>query len=185
LENCPCCDTLNPSADHLIIHSSNLCQKEPLEKRTYSRADGLIQHMRQYHFKEYVDTPKRRRRLREEWRIESEEIPQDSPVLLCGFCGDRSKCWKDRIEHVGRHFQMGADMTHWWIKRADMCCITNTFASEINNHNPASDLSSTVPDNNPRSDNLFDHLPFREKENHSQSLCLVCNSSVMDAVWHD
>jgi hypothetical protein len=119
LEHCPCCNVARPTPEHLSIHSPHICEDQPIESRSYSRQDGLIQHILLCHSNGVRDTPGWRKQLGERARKELPTIPSDSKVLFCGFCGHRSVWWEDRMGHIGNHFEAGYDLTQWWLSRAN------------------------------------------------------------------
>jgi hypothetical protein len=121
LEYCPCCNIIQPKPDHLLNHASQLCENESVESRSFSRQDHLVQHMQLCHPNASGDTAGWRRQLGKRSRQALEPIPPNSKTLICGFCGYTSTWWEDRVEHVGNHFQAGADLTQWWLKRANNC----------------------------------------------------------------
>jgi hypothetical protein len=118
-QECPCCFSPSPSPDHLTTHDEKNCLKMPLEDRTFTRLDHLMQHMEQYHMRTHIITLERRKELGKRWLREAEPLPDYSMALKCGFCGYRSNTWKDRVQHVGNHLQQGADLSQWWLRRSD------------------------------------------------------------------
>jgi hypothetical protein len=121
LEYCPCCNVFRPTAENLLTHCSNSCNNESIEGRSFSRQDHLMQHMRLCHPNRTEDTAGWRRQLGKSSRRDLSPIPLDSTALVCGFCGHRPTWWGDRVEHIGNHFQTGADLTEWWLSRANNC----------------------------------------------------------------
>jgi hypothetical protein len=101
-------------------------------------------------------------------------VLQDSPILLCGFCGHRSKCWKDRLKHVGDHFQNRTDLTQWWLKRADNCSTTIFVSSELSNEDPAHNSSGIACNDKPPSENLS-LSKAQSEESPAQIVRLTCN----------
>lgn len=112
-DRCPFCSKNNPSPSHLADHNYLSCQEKPLSERTFSRQDHFLQHISQVHKVSPGQKPLRLTELLEAWR---HPLPLKSghQALHCGFCGKTFNTYKERTEHVGRHFAEGTEMMSWW-----------------------------------------------------------------------
>ncbi|KAF2636361.1 hypothetical protein P280DRAFT_156173 [Massarina eburnea CBS 473.64] len=115
-ERCPFCSERDPSTSHLADHNYTSCQSKPLSERTFSRKDFFLQHINQEHKVSPGQKPLRLTELLEAWRHPL-PLKQGHQALHCGFCGITFKTYKDRMEHVARHFGQGLDMMSWWSAR--------------------------------------------------------------------
>lgn len=92
------------------------CMENSIENRIFFRKDWFKQHYDK-HLKRILpgeDT---------HWEVETiraDPIPEDHPALSCGFCGERLPDWDSRMKHLAAHFDSGANLSQWWLKRAQV-----------------------------------------------------------------
>lgn len=101
--HCAYCGALDPSPEHLKLHSHSGCRKgiDSTDVRTYQRKDHLIQHLRGFHqLDELPDV--------EQWKV-------SGPIITsrCGFCDERLPSWEVRASHLTAHFRSGKTMGDW------------------------------------------------------------------------
>jgi hypothetical protein len=113
---CPFCAKSNPSPSHLADHNYLSCQEKPLSERTFSRQDHFLQHISQVHKVSPGQKPLRLTELLTAWRHPL-PLKAGHQALHCGFCGRTFGTYKERTEHVGKHFMEGLDMMSWWNDR--------------------------------------------------------------------
>lgn len=133
-ERCPFCAKSNPSPSHLADHNYLSCQEKSLSERTFSRQDHFLQHISQVHKVSPGQKPLRLTELLTAWR---HPLPLKSghQALHCGFCGRTFKSYKERTEHVAKHFMEGLDMMSWWNDRVSHD-IPHPKPSEAMNRDP-------------------------------------------------
>jgi hypothetical protein len=100
-EACAFCRAPNPTKEHLEMHNYFTCQEKTVQERTFYRKDHLNQHLRLMHDVKFDP-------WMEHWRSATTEIKS-----RCGFCEANFTTWKDRVDHLARHFKSGADMAQW------------------------------------------------------------------------
>ncbi|KAF2281221.1 uncharacterized protein EI97DRAFT_23366 [Westerdykella ornata] len=115
-ERCPFCAKSNPSPSHLADHNYLSCQEKPLSERTFSRQDHFLQHISQVHKVSPGQKPVRLTELLTAWRHPL-PLKRGHQALHCGFCGTTFVSYRERTEHVSRHFLEGFDMMSWWDER--------------------------------------------------------------------
>jgi hypothetical protein len=115
-ERCPFCAKSNPSPSHLADHNYFSCQKKSLSERTFNRQDHFLQHVSQVHKVSPRQKPLRLTELLAAWRHPL-PLKKGHQALHCGFCGLTFLSYKERTEHVGKHFLEGLDMMSWWNER--------------------------------------------------------------------
>ena len=98
--HCAYCNVLDPNAEHLVSHNHGACENEG-RTATFSRKDHLIQHLRLVHHIETLP-------LIDSWKNEGPPVSS-----RCGFCDIRMPTWKERVDHLAKHFHMGATMHDW------------------------------------------------------------------------
>lgn len=115
-DKCPFCSKNNPSPSHLADHNYLSCQEKPLSERTFSRQDHFLQHISQEHKVSPGQKPLRMAELLAAWRHPL-PLKKGHQALHCGFCGKTFASYKERTEHVSKHFMEGLDMMSWWSSR--------------------------------------------------------------------
>ncbi|KAI0167995.1 hypothetical protein BJ166DRAFT_577535 [Pestalotiopsis sp. NC0098] len=100
--HCVYCNLPDVTREHLVVaHAHGSCETES-QVREFGRRDHLVQHLRQIHKVEaappFVD----------EWKVDASAI-----TCRCGFCGAQMSSWKERSDHISRHFREGAVMNDW------------------------------------------------------------------------
>jgi hypothetical protein len=113
---CPFCGKSNPSPAHLADHNYFSCQEKLLSERTYSRQDHFLQHISQVHKVSPDQKPQRLTELLSAWKHPL-PLKTGHQALHCGFCGRTFPSYRERTEHVGKHFMDGLDMMSWWNDR--------------------------------------------------------------------
>ncbi|TKA76848.1 hypothetical protein B0A49_03398 [Cryomyces minteri] len=100
-KKCVYCDTLDPSAEHLEMHSHDACEDKGIAGRTFYRKDHLRQHLNLVHHCAMIDSMNT-------WKSAAQYINS-----RCGFCGQKFTQWQDRVDHLAKHFRNGAHMKDW------------------------------------------------------------------------
>lgn len=98
--HCAYCNVLDPDAEHLESHNHGACENGG-RTSTFSRKDHLVQHLRLVHHIETLP-------LIDSWKDEGPPVSS-----RCGFCDIRMPTWKERVDHLAKHFRMGATMHDW------------------------------------------------------------------------
>lgn len=110
LSRCPFCvsEGISPRrVQSCLSHNTLECWRQPFDKRAFFRKDAILQHIERFHrcsqaFKTNVNR----------WIRPVQGANYD---LKCHFCGLLCQSWDDRIDHVGAHFENGANMTDWTV----------------------------------------------------------------------
>lgn len=93
------------------------CPLETFDQRLFFRKDNFFGHVRRCHgFPEDASMPTSPLYV-EQFVISLAPIPSDHRVLKCGFCGEYSSTWENRVSHVSEHFKRGIDLSSWWMGR--------------------------------------------------------------------
>ncbi|KAF2007753.1 hypothetical protein P154DRAFT_2630 [Amniculicola lignicola CBS 123094] len=126
-------DESNPSNHHLEAHHHTPCINAPLDSRTFSRKDKLLQHLAQVH--RHKKLPKR---TSDDW---CRPIQRDV-VFMCGLCGRILPDWPTRCDHIASHFVDGIAMNMWLLSPGAMIPSVD-FSSE--KFEPKSDPDAEYP----------------------------------------
>jgi hypothetical protein len=76
----------------------------PCSRLPFKRSDHLREHLRKDH------------KCTDVSRVEAGRqciIPENSFNKQCGFCGQITRNWLDRIDHIAEHFKNGKNMSEW------------------------------------------------------------------------
>ncbi|ENH75473.1 hypothetical protein FOC1_g10005445 [Fusarium oxysporum f. sp. cubense race 1] len=76
-------------------------RKGSLKGRVTNRKDHLTQHLRLVHHVKTVP-------VIDSWKVEGPPVKS-----RCGICGLRMETWKERVEHLAKHFRKGDTMADW------------------------------------------------------------------------
>ncbi|EXK28305.1 hypothetical protein FOXG_09985 [Fusarium oxysporum f. sp. lycopersici 4287] len=98
--HCAYCSQLDPTPEHLETHNHAGCQNDD-KLPVFSRKDHLTQHLRLVHHVKTVP-------VIESWKVEGPPVKS-----RCGICGLRMEAWKERVEHLAKHFRKGDTMADW------------------------------------------------------------------------
>lgn len=98
--HCAYCSQLDPTPEHLETHNHAGCQNDD-KPPIFSRKDHLTQHLRLVHHVKTVP-------VIDSWKVEGPPVKS-----RCGICGLRMETWKERVEHLAKHFRKGATMADW------------------------------------------------------------------------
>ncbi|KAF5022202.1 hypothetical protein F66182_5789 [Fusarium sp. NRRL 66182] len=98
--HCAYCSQLDPTPDHLETHNHDGCQNDE-KPHVFSRKDHLVQHLRLVH---HVKTLP----IIDSWKVQGPPI-----ASRCGICNIRIESWKERVEHLAKHFRDGKTMDDW------------------------------------------------------------------------
>ncbi|MCJ1469981.1 hypothetical protein MMC07_008626 [Pseudocyphellaria aurata] len=104
---CAFCDEPNPTDEHLNSkHDVSLCFDKPTEERSFSRADGLLRHLKDSHNASIRIPPN-------SWMVPTYE--DGVKQFWCGFCRDYLRTnWNSWCNHKADHFTKdNFDMTRW------------------------------------------------------------------------
>ncbi|KAF2852157.1 hypothetical protein T440DRAFT_553594 [Plenodomus tracheiphilus IPT5] len=107
---CIFCSDVVSDLDHFEQHNIRTCIGEDKLQRTFSRKDGLKQHVLQKHLttaNDYV------RKGFEPPQIWSEQAEMSLDAKWCGFCLQSFETTTLRMKHVAQHFKDGCHMTDW------------------------------------------------------------------------
>ncbi|KAF2716993.1 hypothetical protein K431DRAFT_197664, partial [Polychaeton citri CBS 116435] len=96
--HCAYCNALDPTPAHLAEHNYQPCAER---SRSFRRKDHLVQHLRLAHKLETMP-------LIGDWKIVTDVV-----TSRCGFCDQRLADWKERTEHLAKHFRKGSTMEDW------------------------------------------------------------------------
>ena len=115
LQSCVFCGSPKPSEAHLKGHRVHECYAKPEAERSFSRFDGLIQHIKQIHHSSFVHPPSKAtslwcRLIFSSW---GRPIPGRQTQWQCGFCPSTLMDWDQRATHIAKHFLRGEDMSGW------------------------------------------------------------------------
>lgn len=113
MDTCFVCGSQDPTYGHIIEQHFEKCIQRPESDRTFFRRDNLAQHIKHFHLKDTADDCTIPSTVLDLWQRTMPELPLDSPLLRCGFCDERLVSWKNRLAHVGIHFEKGLDMLSW------------------------------------------------------------------------
>lgn len=108
---CPFCGIPAPTDDHLTSeHKAFLCLEKPENKRVFTRPDGLMRHMRQFHKAiPSIRAPP------ESWMVPMDEY--ETRPYWCGFCSVwLGTVWQRRVTHISNHYNDPNncfDMAQW------------------------------------------------------------------------
>ena len=133
---CPFCGHARPDGAHMAGHRYQQCRSQPESQRTFYRRDHFTQHLHHVHFANIKHPSVRvgcQSRLMETegsyfgcknlaltWRRFGAPMKRDDPMMHCGFCGKRSKDWRERCEHVAEHLRArDLDRSAWWGDRKE------------------------------------------------------------------
>ncbi|KAH7237133.1 uncharacterized protein BKA55DRAFT_597607 [Fusarium redolens] len=92
-----CCDRFKK---HLDTHNHAGCQNDD-KSPIFSRKDHLTQHLRLVHHVKTIP-------VIDSWKVEGPPVKS-----RCGICGLRMETWKERVEHLAKHFRKGDTMADW------------------------------------------------------------------------
>ena len=109
---CSYCDMKNPTGSHLATqHWGDIGSPgvaDPGCRKQFTRKDHYLIHLKSVHGERDMERYE---------PISRVDLPDrlDGWYRWCGFCGseDCFARWKNRIDHIGRHFKHGKDMRHW------------------------------------------------------------------------
>ncbi|KAI8937193.1 hypothetical protein NX059_006403 [Plenodomus lindquistii] len=104
-----CSDIVNDMA-HFGQHGINSCYGEDKRQRTFSRKDGLKQHVLQKHLVTANDYIRKGFEPPQCW---SEQAEMSLDARWCGFCLESFDNTPARMKHVAQHFKDGSDMVTW------------------------------------------------------------------------
>lgn len=93
------------------ICKDRACSNKPIEGLIFFREDLFTQHR--------VKHAPHGQPLAKFEVISANPIPEAHPTLQCGFCGERLPDWANRVTHIAAHFEQGANLSSWWLKRAE------------------------------------------------------------------
>src|SRR5437667_10495297 len=104
---CAYCSVLDPDVSYVTREHRDClaCFDKPLlhRERTFYRKDHYKIHVRSIH-----------RNIPLDGCLATSHFSVDSNFdRRCGFCRHQFSCWKDRIKHIGKHFEDGKDMLGW------------------------------------------------------------------------
>ena len=85
-------------------HSSKECFAKKQEERSFTRKDGLQQHLKQKHGLEGFP-------VLDHWRRPISSA--DNKETSCGFCEFEPPNWDSRAKHIAQHFRDGYGMRSW------------------------------------------------------------------------
>lgn len=97
---CRFCEAPFPVDAHWDEHEFLICARKPVQDRSFSRKDHLLQHLRKFHGCTKVPEI-------ETWRKEANIHSR------CGFCGSSLPTWRERADHLTDHFKAGFSMHQW------------------------------------------------------------------------
>jgi hypothetical protein len=100
----PCfyCTYPHDSLDQMSRHNHLLCVEKPEATRTFTRRDGLVQHLHTAH--KGIDLA-HMDDLIQRWQRKLPPLDPGNPILVCSFCCFVSPDWESRVNHVGNHFK--------------------------------------------------------------------------------
>ncbi|KAF2998388.1 hypothetical protein E8E14_001438 [Neopestalotiopsis sp. 37M] len=119
--HCVYCNLPDVSQEHLLkTHAHGSCEGEN-QVREFGRRDHLVQHLRQIH---KVDAAPA---CIDDWKVDAPPI-----TCRCGFCNTPLSSWKERADHLARHFRDGSTMDDWQGDHG----FDKAIASQVNNAIP-------------------------------------------------
>ncbi|ETS80129.1 hypothetical protein PFICI_07658 [Pestalotiopsis fici W106-1] len=119
--HCVYCNLPDVSQEHLVkTHAHGSCEGEN-QVREFGRRDHLVQHLRQIH---KIDAAPA---CIDDWKVDAPPI-----ACRCGFCNTQLNSWKERADHLARHFRDGSTMDDWQGDHG----FEKPIASQVNNAIP-------------------------------------------------
>ena len=114
--NCQYCLVPHPSPQHLEEHNHKRCKDRPELERTFLRRDHLVQHFVRFH---HCTQELASKCVAKASATPAEPLEPNHAALHCGYCGQRSTNWDDRVNHICGHYKTGVDPLDWWTQRVD------------------------------------------------------------------
>ena len=96
---CSHCGTLNPGEEHSRVHGIERCNTQ------YKRREKIVKHLKDYHM---VSERAVGESLADNWRCD-----QGKQFWACGFCVMLFDSFKDRLHHIGKHYDEGQRLEQW------------------------------------------------------------------------
>ncbi|KAH6667911.1 hypothetical protein B0J14DRAFT_174444 [Halenospora varia] len=102
---CIFCGKERSTTYHLDTHGFSKCAKRSISKRTYTRKDQFVQHLRSFH-----RLPSVPQKLLGHYKT---TLVTAEKTWECGICGVTLSSWEVRIKHIGLHWDNGYSMRNW------------------------------------------------------------------------
>lgn len=96
---CSRCGTLNPGEEHFKVHAIERCNTQN------KRREKIVKHLKDYHL---VSERAVGESLADNWRCD-----QGKQFWACGFCVMLFNSFKDRLHHIGKHYDEGQKLEQW------------------------------------------------------------------------
>ena len=85
-----------------VVHSP---MQQRLCSSTWKRRDGMVSHLEKVHgYHDKTEACK---------KADSFRKSSEKQFWSCGFCPFRFTLWKERVAHIGQHFEKGATLNGW------------------------------------------------------------------------
>ena len=111
VQSCVFCGRREPSDEHLRTrHGTAACLQKPLPSRSFSRKDGLVQHIKGSHSDSLLRHPNK---IATGWERKG-DVNEGVRIWECGFCGEYQIDWHDRCKYIESHFKDGMNMLVWF-----------------------------------------------------------------------